>query len=96
MIGLVRAAALDLARYGVTCNAVNPGWVRTEMAERSARRTAERQGMSVEEVWAERVASYAAGRLPTAEEVAETIRFLAGPRSSGITGETITIALGGR
>ena len=36
VIGLVRAAALDLAPHAVTCNAVLPGWVRTEMADRSA------------------------------------------------------------
>src|SRR6202020_1204337 len=89
VIGLVRAAALDLAPHGVTCNAVNPGWVRTEMAERSARVHADRQGVTVDEVWARRAADYAAGRLPTAEEVADTIRFLAGPRSGGVSGETI-------
>jgi NAD(P)-dependent dehydrogenase (short-subunit alcohol dehydrogenase family) len=94
VIGLVRAAALDLAADGVTCNAVNPGWIRTEMAEVSARMHAQRQGVSVEEIWAQRAGSYAAGRLPTAEEVADTIRFLAGPRAGGISGETITVALG--
>lgn len=95
VIGLVRAAALDLAPYAVTCNAVNPGWVRTEMSDHKARTEAERHAVSVEQIWAERVAGYAAGRLPTAEEVAETIRFLAGPGASGISGETITVALGG-
>ena len=94
VIGLVRAAALDLASHAVTCNVVNPGWVRTEMAEASARTHAEREGVSVEEIWAQRARTYAAGRLPTAEEVAETIRFLAGPQASGISGETITVALG--
>ena len=94
VIGLVRAAALDLAPHGVTCNVVNPGWVRTEMAEQSAQTHARRQGVSVEEIWAERARSYAAGRIPTAEEVADAIRYLAGPRASGISGETITVALG--
>jgi NAD(P)-dependent dehydrogenase (short-subunit alcohol dehydrogenase family) len=94
VIGLVRAAALDLAPHNVTCNAVNPGWVRTEMSELKARVDAQSQGVSVEEIWEQRTRSYAAGRLPTAEEVAETIRFLAGPQASGISGETITVALG--
>jgi NAD(P)-dependent dehydrogenase (short-subunit alcohol dehydrogenase family) len=94
VIGLVRAAALDLAPHAVTCNAVNPGWVRTEMAETSARSHAQREGVTVEEIWARRAAGYAAGRLPTAEEVAGTIRFLAGPSAGGISGQTITVALG--
>src|SRR5204863_7282757 len=37
LMGLMRAVAQDLGPYGVTCNAVLPGWVRTEMAERAAR-----------------------------------------------------------
>ncbi len=94
VIGLVRAAALDLAPHAVTCNAVNPGWVRTEMAETSAARHAERQGVTVDEIWAQRARGYAAGRLPTTDEVAQTIRFLAGPGAGGISGETITVALG--
>ena len=94
VIGLVRAAALDLAPHGVTANVVNPGWVRTEMAEASARTHAQRAGVSVEEIWRRRTAGYASGRLPTAEEVAATVRFLAGPEASGISGETIAVALG--
>lgn len=94
VIGLARAAAVDLAPYGVTCNAVCPGWVRTEMADTSAGVHAERQGISVDEVWEERARSYPAGRVIEPGEVAATIRFLAGAAASGISGETITVALG--
>jgi NAD(P)-dependent dehydrogenase (short-subunit alcohol dehydrogenase family) len=94
LIGLARAAAIDLAPYGVTCNAVCPGWVRTDMADTSAGVHAERQGISVDEVWEERARSYPAGRVITPGEVAATIRFLAGAAASGISGETITVALG--
>jgi NAD(P)-dependent dehydrogenase (short-subunit alcohol dehydrogenase family) len=95
LLGLMRAAAMDLARHGVTCNAVLPGWVRTAAAERSAREEALSRGVEVEEVWAEREASYPAGRLVTAAEVAHTIAFLASEEASGISGEAITVALGG-
>ncbi len=53
VIGLVRAAALDLAPHAVTCNAVLPGWVRTEMADRSAEAIAAARKITVEEVWAD-------------------------------------------
>jgi NAD(P)-dependent dehydrogenase (short-subunit alcohol dehydrogenase family) len=95
VLGLVRAVAQDVAPHGITCNAVLPGWVRTEMAERSANLTAGRRGITAEEVWAERAAEYPGGRIPTAEEVAETIAFLASAEASGISGESITVALGG-
>jgi NAD(P)-dependent dehydrogenase (short-subunit alcohol dehydrogenase family) len=95
VLGLVRAVAQDVAPFGITCNAVLPGWVRTAMAERSAELAAERRAITVDEVWAERAAEYPGGRIPTTEEVAETIAFLASEKSSGVSGESITVALGG-
>ncbi len=49
VIGLMRSVAHDVAPFGVTCNAVLPGWVRTEMAERDAERKARELGVDVED-----------------------------------------------
>lgn len=95
LIGLMRSVALDAGPYGVTANAVLPGWVRTEMAERSARQEAEDRTMTSEQVWQERAALYPPGRVATTTEVAEMIAFLAAEESSGISGEAIRVALGG-
>jgi NAD(P)-dependent dehydrogenase (short-subunit alcohol dehydrogenase family) len=94
LMGLMRAVAQDIGPFGATCNAVLPGWVRTEMAERSARFEAERRGITVDQVWAERDAEYPVGRVVTAEEIAATIAFLASEEASGINAEGITVALG--
>lgn len=94
LIGLMRSVALDAGPYGVTANAVLPGWVRTEMAERSARQEAEDRTMTSEQVWQERAALYPPGRVATTTEVAEMIAFLAAEESSGISGEAIRVALG--
>jgi NAD(P)-dependent dehydrogenase (short-subunit alcohol dehydrogenase family) len=94
LIGLMRAVAQDVAPFNVTCNAVCPGWVRTKMAEAHAEHEANERGMTVEEVWAERAADYPGGRIVDAEEVANTIVFLAGEEASGVSGEAITVALG--
>jgi NAD(P)-dependent dehydrogenase (short-subunit alcohol dehydrogenase family) len=94
VIGLVRAAALDLAPHGVTVNAVLPGWVRTEMSERSAAAEADRRGISAERVWEERERSYAAGRIPTPDEVAETIAWLCSDEASGVSGQAAAVTLG--
>src|SRR5579871_6983421 len=56
LIGLARAVAQDAGPFGVTSNAVLPGWVRTAMAERSAQTEAERRGVTVAQVWRERAA----------------------------------------
>src|SRR3974390_3799179 len=49
LIGLARAVAQDAGPFGVTSNAVLPGWVQTAMAERSAKAEAERRGITVEQ-----------------------------------------------
>ncbi len=94
LLGLMRSVALDAGPYGVTANAVLPGWVRTEMAERSADQEAADRGITAEQVWEERAALYPAGRVATVQEVAEAITFLASEESSGISGEAIRVALG--
>ncbi len=94
LLGLMRSVALDGGPYGITSNAVLPGWVRTEMAERSARHEAKDRGITVDQVWEERAALYPPGRVATPQEVAEMIAFLAAEESSGVSGEAIRIALG--
>lgn len=95
LLGLMRSAATDGGCYGITSNAVLPGWVRTEMAERSARQEAEDRNITTDQVWDERAALYPSGRVATAQEVAELIAFLASEESSGVSGEAIRVALGG-
>jgi len=94
LLGLMRSVAQDGGPYGITSNAVLPGWVRTEMAERSARHEARDRGITSEQVWDQRAALYPPGRVATPEEVAEMIAFLASEESSGVSGEAIRVALG--
>lgn len=89
VIGFTKTIARESARYGVTCNAVAPGPVRTPMLERSsaggdlgARFV---QGM---------VAATAMGRPGEPEEVAAAIAFLASDDASFITGETLGVSGG--
>lgn len=95
LIGLMRSVAQDGGAFGITANAVLPGWVRTEMAERSALQEARDRGISTDKVWEERSALYPPGRVATIQEVAETIAFLVTEEASGVSGEAIKVALGG-
>lgn len=95
VIGLARAVAQDAGPFGVTSNAVLPGWVRTAMAERSARAEAARRGITVEKVWEERAAIYPQKRVLEPIEVARVIAFLCSDASGAVNGEAVTVALGG-
>jgi 3-oxoacyl-[acyl-carrier protein] reductase len=95
LVGLMRSVAQDGGVFNVTSNAVLPGWVRTEMAERSAQAEAEATGVTAEEIWQQRAALYGPGRVATPREVAEMIAFLASEESSGVSAQAIAVSLGG-
>jgi NAD(P)-dependent dehydrogenase (short-subunit alcohol dehydrogenase family) len=95
LLGLMRAASHDVGSFGGTCNAVLPGWVYTEMADRSADRHAERSGKTRAEIWAERDQLYPRKRSLEPQEIAEMIAFLCSEAASGVNGEAITVAAGG-
>ena len=95
LIGLARAIAQDAGPFGVTSNAVLPGWVRTAMAERSANAEAAKRGVTTEAVWRERAAIYPQNRVLEPREVAQVIAFLCSEAAGGVNGEAITVALGG-
>jgi NAD(P)-dependent dehydrogenase (short-subunit alcohol dehydrogenase family) len=95
VIGLMRAAAQDLGPFGITCNAVCPGWVHTDMADRSAGREAAARGIEAADIWRERDAQHPRGVALQPEEVAESIAFLCSEAATGISGQAISVNAGG-
>jgi len=94
LLGLMRSIAQDAGAFEITSNSVLPGWVRTEMAERSALAEAKDRDITTDQVWEERAAMYPQGRVATPQEVAEMIAFLVSEEASGVNGEAIRVALG--
>ena len=78
--GFTRALALDGARYGITVNAVAPGYIDTEML----------RGMSTAAM-AKVIARIPAGRLGRTDEIARGVVFLADDEAGFVTGSTISI-----
>jgi NAD(P)-dependent dehydrogenase (short-subunit alcohol dehydrogenase family) len=94
-IGLMRAAAAEVAGTGVTANAVCPTWVRTDMTTRTVANIVEKTGRPAEEAEASLVMMSPLGRLLEPEEVAHAVEFLASPDAGAINGQTLILDGGG-
>lgn len=80
LIGLTKATARELASRGITCNAVAPGFVLTELTE----------GLP-EALKNEIVARTPLGRFGTPEEIAAAVAFLASDEAAFITGQVLAV-----
>jgi len=91
MVGMTRALAIDLARTGVTINALCPGWVETQMADEAVTRIAAKTGRSEDEARTQLAAMSPQRRMITPDEVAYAALMLCGEGARGIHGQTIVI-----
>jgi NAD(P)-dependent dehydrogenase (short-subunit alcohol dehydrogenase family) len=91
VVGLTRALAQEVAKSGVTVNAVCPGYVDTELVARSAERIAAKSGRPAEEIVKEFIKGNPQGRLVTVDEVADTVLWLSGDRAASVNGQAIAI-----
>ena len=94
VVGLMRALAAELAKTGVTVNAVCPGYVETDMLEQSVEKIVEKTGRTPEEARAALAATNPQGRLIQADEVADAVLWLCGDRAKSVTGQTIALSGG--
>src|SRR5262249_57828319 len=94
--GCVGWAAGGGGAVGARVGGGGGGWVRgTARADEEAAREPARRGITTGQVWAGRAAGYPAGRVLSPAEVAGVVSFLASDAAAGISGEAITVALGG-
>lgn len=90
--GFTKSLAFELGRYGITANAVAPGFVETGMT----REIAERIGMSFDDMKQQQTDSTAVGRIGRPEEIAHAVSFFADERSGFVTGQILYVAGGPR
>ena len=83
VVGLTKTASRELAKKGITCNALCPGFIDTDMT----------RGVPAN-VWDIMVGKIAAGRAGSAEELANVVAFLASDEAAYVTGEVINVSGG--
>jgi 3-hydroxybutyrate dehydrogenase len=92
VIGLTKAAALEGAPYGITVNALCPGYVDTPLVRGQLKDLAATRNVSMENVLQEVIYPLVPQRrLLEAEEIAEYALFLASDRAKGVTGQAVVI-----
>lgn len=83
VLGLTRAAALDYAKQGIRINAINPGFIATEMIDRAVAG----MGSTADDL----ASTVPMGRMGQAEEIAQAVVFLCSDAASYITGQPLVV-----
>lgn len=94
VIGVMRAAALDLGEKGVRVNALAPGPIATDALLGRIRDRQERGGPDMQTALAELARGSALGRIASISDVANVAHFLASDASTGMTGSVFPIEAG--
>ncbi len=90
MQGFTKTLAIELGKYGVTANAIAPGFIETEMTAA----TAERVGMSFEDFKAAAASQIPVARTGKPDDIAHTASFLASEGAGFVSGQVIYVAGG--
>ncbi|MCZ4303364.1 SDR family NAD(P)-dependent oxidoreductase [Zoogloeaceae bacterium G21618-S1] len=94
VIGYTRSLALEVARQGITVNAVCPGYTDTPLLGGAVDTIVSKTGRSADEAKNTLAASNPQGRLVQPEDVARTVAWLCLPGSAAIHGQAIPVAGG--
>lgn len=86
--GLTKTLAIELGRYGITANAVAPGFVETAMTAEVAARA----GISFDEMKEQAVCETVVGRVGQPADIANAVSFFADERSGFVTGQILYVA----
>lgn len=91
IVGMTKVIALENAPYGVTCNAVCPGWVHTPLVQKQIEAKAKEQGCSVEQATADLLREKEPSmRFTTPEQLGGLAVFLCSEAAANMTGAALS------
>ncbi len=92
LVGLTRVVALETAGAGITCNAVCPGWTRTELVEPQIAARAAARGVTLEEAAGDLLAEKQPSRqFVTVDQLGALVAFLCSEAAAQITGAALPV-----
>ncbi|WP_370251528.1 SDR family NAD(P)-dependent oxidoreductase [Nioella sp.] len=94
VLGLVRSVAKEVAKSGITCNAICPGFVDTEMADAAAQSVMDRFDVPREKAISMITSGNPMARLIAPDEVAAAALFLASEGASSVNGHALSVSGG--
>lgn len=94
LLAMSQSLAAELGEQGIRVNSVAPGYIWGETLKSYFAHQADKYGTTVEQIYAMTAAQSDLKRLPTEDEVASAILFMASDLSSGITGQTLDVNCG--
>lgn len=95
MLGLNRSIAYDYGPENIRCNALCPGWVGTEMSERTIHDIARLKGVTTQDLARDMVGVYPLRRMAEPHEIAAIVAFLCSNDASFVTGTVLSADGGG-
>lgn len=94
LVGLTKTLAAEFGADGILCNTVCPGYIATDMHNAANVRLAQENGVSIDEMKAQRYANVAVKAAGLPEDVANAVAYLAGPQAAYVTGINLPVTRG--